>query len=109
MCASCVYTQSMQMLCGTGVGAVLVPLLQDHVHGSDVDPQLEAAHSQQFTETNSSRSHRRQIKALQGQPVHLSPGPLQPKTQPTRRSMFVFTAPLILPLCSSVGNRANSQ
>ncbi len=32
---------------------VLVPVLQDGVHGSDVDPQLQAAGSQQLTETNS--------------------------------------------------------
>lgn len=31
---------------------VLVPVLQDGVHDSDVDPQLQAAGSQQLTETS---------------------------------------------------------
>lgn len=41
------------MLCQSGVCVVLVPVLQDGVHDSDVDPQLEAADSQQLRETNS--------------------------------------------------------
>lgn len=66
------------MLSGRGQCVVLVPVLQDDVHGSNVDPQLQAADSQQLTETDARRHHRRRVETLQGQPVDLLPGLLQP-------------------------------
>lgn len=65
------FTQSVQMLCWRAVCVVSVPVLQDGVHGSDVDSQLEAADSQELAETNCGRPHRRHVETLQGQPVHL--------------------------------------
>lgn len=69
------------MLSGRGQRVVLVPVLQDDVHGSDVDPQLQAADSQQLTETDARRHHGRRVETLQGQPVDLLPGLLQPNTR----------------------------
>lgn len=71
------------MLCRAAVCVVLVPVLQDCIHGSDVDPQLEAADSQQLTEANGGRRHRRHVETLQGQPGRSPRGLLQPGTHDT--------------------------